>query len=103
MQEAKVTEMENTVCGGDTSAIDEQHKRSLIEASESLKFSEVMHNNGIDMKNNCSILSKVSPLFSKASCARNPIWATTMFWAAVLAVLFAVLVSRWGHFILNTA
>ncbi|KAJ6760432.1 putative proteinC DOMAIN-CONTAINING PROTEIN 91 [Salix purpurea] len=102
-KEAKITEMENTVCGGDTSAIDEQHRRSLIEASESLKFSEVMHNNGIDMKNNCSILSKVSPLFSKASRARHPIWATTMFWAAVLAVLFAVLVNRWGHFILNTA
>ncbi|KAJ6410917.1 hypothetical protein OIU84_007635 [Salix udensis] len=103
-KEAKVTEMENTACGGDTSAIDEQHRRSLIEASESLKFSQVMHNNGIDMKNNCSILSKVSPFFSKASRARNPIWATTMFWAAaVLAVLFAVLVSRWGHSILNTA
>ncbi|KAJ6677440.1 putative proteinC DOMAIN-CONTAINING PROTEIN 82-RELATED [Salix viminalis] len=102
-KEAKVTEMENTACGGDTSAIDEQHRRSLIEASESLKFSEVMHNNGTDIKNNCSILSKVSPLFSKASRARNPIWATTMFSAAILAVMFAVLVSRWEHFILNTA
>jgi hypothetical protein len=93
VQEAKVTEMETTVCGGDTNGLDEQHKPSLVEVSESL----------IDTKNNCSILSKVSSMFSKASCARNSIWPNTMFRVAVFAVLFAVVVSRWRHFILNTA
>lgn len=91
-KEAKVTEMETPVCGGDN-GIDEQHKSSLVEVSESL----------IDTKNNCSILSKVSSMFSKASCARNSFWPNTMFRVAVFAVLFAVVVSRWRHFILNTA
>ncbi|KAJ6867937.1 IAA-amino acid hydrolase ILR1-like 3 [Populus alba x Populus x berolinensis] len=79
-KEAKATEMETTVCDGDTNGIDEQHKPSLVEVSESL----------IDTKNNCSILSKVSSMFSKASCARNSIWPNTMFRVAVFAVLFAV-------------
>jgi hypothetical protein len=92
VQEAKVTEMETPVCGGDN-GIDEQHKSSLVEVGESL----------IDTKNNCSILSKVSSMFSKASCARNSFWPNTMFRVAVFAVLFAVVVSRWRHFILNTA
>ncbi|KAL9374641.1 hypothetical protein Peur_031520 [Populus x canadensis] len=92
-KETKVTEMETPVCGGDTNGIDEQHKPSLVEVSESL----------IDTKNNCSILSKVSSMFSKASCARNSIWPNTMFRVAVFAVLFAVVASRWRHFILNTA
>ncbi|KAG6746558.1 hypothetical protein POTOM_048910 [Populus tomentosa] len=92
-KEAKVTEMETTVYGGDTNGIDEQHKPSLVEVSESL----------IDTKNSCSILSKVSSMFSKASCARNSIWPNTMFRVAVFTVLFAVVVSRWRHFILNTA
>ncbi|XP_011003273.1 PREDICTED: NAC domain-containing protein 45-like isoform X2 [Populus euphratica] len=92
-KESKVTEMETTVCGGDTNDVDEQHKPSLVEVSGSL----------VDTKNNCSILSKVSSMFSNASCARNSIWPNTMFRVAVFAILFAVVVSRWRHFILNTA
>ncbi|CAK7324287.1 unnamed protein product [Dovyalis caffra] len=74
-KEVKVTELDTTVCGGDTNAMDEQQKPSLVEVSENIKFSEeLMPNNGTDVKNNRSILGKVSSIVSKASCTRNSIW-----------------------------
>jgi hypothetical protein len=55
------------------------------------------------VKNNRSMLSKVSFMFSKASSACDSIWSITMFRVAVLAVLFAVSVSRCRYFFLDTA
>ncbi|KAJ6976452.1 hypothetical protein NC653_028552 [Populus alba x Populus x berolinensis] len=91
-KEIKVSETNAMDEDSYTNAMDEQLKPTLVKVSETIKFSEeLIPNNGTALKNNRSMLSKVSFMFSKASSACDSIWSITMFRAAVLAVLFAVL------------
>ena len=95
MQEIKVSETNAMDEGSYTNAMDERLKPTLVKVSETNKFSEeLIPDNGTAVKNNRSMLSKVSCMLSKASSACNSTWSITMFRVAVLAVLFAVLVRR---------
>ncbi|PNT08800.1 hypothetical protein POPTR_012G007500v4 [Populus trichocarpa] len=103
-KEIKVSETNAMDEDSYTNAMDEQLKPTLVKVSETIKFSEeLIPNNGTAVKNNRSMLSKVSFMFSKASSACDSIWSITMFRVAVLAVLFAVSVSRCRYFFLDTA
>ncbi|KAJ6418905.1 hypothetical protein OIU84_002137 [Salix udensis] len=104
-KENKVSETNAMDEGSYTNAMDERLKPTLVKVSETNKFSEEpIPNNGTAVKNNRSMFSKVSFMFSKASSACNSTWPITMFRVAVLAVLFAVLVRRCcTYFFLDTA
>ncbi|KAJ6764698.1 putative proteinC DOMAIN-CONTAINING PROTEIN 91 [Salix koriyanagi] len=76
-KEIKVSETNAMDEGSYTNAMDERLKPTLVKVSETNKFSEeLIPNNGTAVKNNRSMFSKVSFMFSKASSALPKIGAT---------------------------
>ncbi|KAF9671025.1 hypothetical protein SADUNF_Sadunf12G0003800 [Salix dunnii] len=79
-KEIKVSETNAMDEGSYTNAMDERLKPTLVKVSETNKFSgELIPNNGTAVKNNRSMLSKVSFMLSNASSACNSTWSITMF------------------------